>query len=107
MKKTLEQVALEYNELHNYGDDEENLRESIIECLSKGVVSERTESEHRWYDRRIEVHKFIIDGEERFFEVEAFHTTGDACIRDMDVIFQKVAEYKEVFPTEVTMVVYK
>ena len=105
--KTLEQAVTEYNDKHGYSNDPDSQYETFIECLSVGIVQEETESEHRWYDIRSEVHKVTIDSVVRFFSTFSYHITGDNCARDMGLEMPTLDDVYEVFPEVVTMTVYK
>ena len=106
--KTLLEHTVDYADKQGYStDDQEDLHETFIECLSEGVVQSDTESEHRWYDVRSYVHKVTIDNEERYFKTFGYHITGDNCASDMDLDMPKLSDVEEVFPREVVKIVYE
>ncbi len=105
--KSLKQYVEEYSIEKGYSLEDEFLYETFIECLSKGVVQEETESEHRWYDVRSVVHKVTIDNVERFFQTYDYHITGDNCASDMDLDMPTLDSVEEVFPEEITTTIYR
>ncbi|AGN30251.2 hypothetical protein VPFG_00252 [Vibrio phage nt-1] len=107
MSQALTDLAIKFNEAHNYSTEPNELYETFIECLSKRIVQEETESEHRWYDIRSVVHAVDIDGTERYFETFDYHITGDNSARDMDLDMPTLEDVVEVHPHQVTMTVYK
>ena len=107
-KKTLKEFVVEYNKKYGYDSDcPVSLYESFIECLSKNVVQEETESEHRWYDVRSVVHEVHIDQEIRYFSTFDYHITGDNSARDMDLDMPTLDDVYEVFPKSITRTVYE
>ncbi len=105
--KSLKQYVEEYSIEKGYSLEDEFLYETFVECLSKGVVQEETESEHRWYDLRSVVHKVTIDNVERFFQTHDYHITGDNCAEDMDLDMPTLDSVEEVFPEEITTTIYR
>lgn len=105
--KSLKQSVEEFNIKEGYPLDDQELYDTFIECLSKGVVQEETESEHRWYDVRSIVHKVTIEGYERFFQTYDYHITGDNCASDMDLDMPTLDSVEEVFPEEITITIYR
>lgn len=85
----------------------EDDHEYFVEGLSEGIVQEETESEHRWYDVRTQVHKMTINGEERFFKTFCYHITGDNCAADMDLDMPTIDSVTEVFPKTITKTIYQ
>ena len=107
-KVSLKQYIEDLNKKEGYLDssaDEDY--EHFIECLSECVAQEETESEHRWYDVRKQVHKVTIYGEERFFETFYYHITGDNCARDMGLDLPNIDYVTEVFPKTITKTIYQ
>ncbi len=105
--KSLKQYAEEFNIKEGYSLDDQELYDTFIEGLSKGVVQEETESEHRWYDVRSVVHKVTIDNVERFFQTYDYHITGDNCASDMGLDMPTLDSVVEVFPEEITTTIYR
>jgi len=106
-KRSLEEVIKDYNKKHGYENDPEGDFEVFVECLSKGIVSEETSSEHRWYDVRDVVHKVEIDGENRFFSTFDYHITGDNSASDMDLDLPTIKDVVEVFPVKKEVTIYE
>lgn len=107
MSRTLKEFIDEINKKEGYESSPEGDHECLVEYLSKGIVQEETESEHRWYDVRSVVHKVVIDGEERFFETFDYHITGDSSASDMDLELPTIDDVSEVFPQSITKTIYK
>lgn len=106
-KRSLEEVIKVYNKKHGYENDPEGDFEVFVECLSKGIVSEETSSEHRWYDVRDVVHEVEIDGENRFFSTFDYHITGDNSASDMGLDLPTIKDVVEVFPVKKEVTVYE
>ncbi len=104
---TLYDVVKAYNDEHGYSNEPDSMYETFIECISKRIVQEENESEHRWYDIRSVVHAVDIDGTERYFQTFDYHITGDNCASDMDLDMPTLDDVTEVHPHQVTMTVYK
>ncbi|UOL51324.1 hypothetical protein [Vibrio phage XZ1] len=107
MSQALYDAVKAYNDEHGYSNEPDSMYETFVECLSKRVVQEETDSEHRWYDVRSVVHAVDIDGVERYFQTFDYHITGDNCASDMDLDMATLDDVAEVHPHQVTMTVYK
>lgn len=106
-KRSLEEVIKDYNKKHGYENDPEGGFEVFTECLSKGIVSEETTSEHRWYDIRKVIHEVEIDGEHRFFSTFDYHITGDNSATDMDLTLPTIEGVVEVYPVKKEVTIYE
>ena len=105
---SLKQYIEDLNKEDGYLDiSPEGDHEHFVEGLSEGIVQEETESEHRWYDVRTQVHKVTICGKERFFKTFAYHITGDNCAEDMDLEMPNIHSVTEVFPKTITKTIYQ
>lgn len=105
---SLKQYVQDLNRAEGYFESNpEDDHEYFVEGLSEGIVQEETESEHRWYDVRTQVHKVTINGEERFFKTFCYHITGDNCAADMDLDMPDIDSVTEVFPKTITKTIYQ
>lgn len=107
-KISLKQYIEDLSKADGYLDSSpEEDHELFVEYLSEGIVQEETESEHRWYDVRKQIHKVTIYDEERFFETFDYHITGDNCARYMDLDLPNIDSVTEVFPKTITKTIYQ
>lgn len=106
-KRTLKEFIHDYNVAEGYEDSPSEDYEYFSECLSECIVQQQTTSEHRWYDIREVVHKVTIDEEERYFKTFDYHITGDNSASDMGLKLPTLNNVEEVFPREITTVVYE
>ena len=106
--KTLLSHVIAHAEEYGYStDDEGDLYETFIECLSEDIVQDTVSSRHRWYDIHDYVHKVTIDNMTRYFRTEGYYMTEDSCAEDMDLEMPKLSDVVEVYPREVVQVIYE
>lgn len=70
------------------------------------VVYEGKVNTHRWYTTWSEVREVEIDGVKRYFKWYQINVTGDADRDDYGFEIPDLDEIPEVFPKEVTSIVY-
>ena len=105
MNKTLKQFITEYNTDKGWSVDQEGLYETFEECFQ--VVAKTWEDKHRWYTRKGVVRKVVIGSVERFFEDEIwFCHNEDSSAEDCGWECPDLDDIVEVFPKEVTTIVY-
>jgi hypothetical protein len=104
-KKTLKEHLMLVNEITDPSDID-----SLWECFVWGEgkqVWEGDYDEHRWYINSQVVMKFVIDGEERFFEYTNCNTKEEESTAE-DCGWEKpdLDDLCEVYPKEVTTTIY-
>ena len=103
--KTLRELLVEYNTKKGYGLEEDTLMESLLDDFEVMEVGEH--DRHRWYSTFEKVIKLEDNGVERFFKVEDIDVHGE-CADKYDCGWEdNVDNAWEVFPKEVTTIVYE
>jgi len=97
---TLRQIL----ESHNKYITEDSLEETLRECFP--IVWEGDDEEYRWRIEYSIVCKIVDGGVDRYFKYTSCKGTNDNSWEDAGYTFEGIDSVVEVYPREVTTVVY-
>jgi len=101
-KETLKELLIKYNTEHGYGTEEKDLYKTFCESF-KTVWKDPNLDVHRWYN----IQDQVVQIGNRFFMHYVYIITGDMCAADMDLYMPEIDDIDEVFPKEITTIVYE
>jgi hypothetical protein len=103
--KTLRELLVQESIANGWDyDEEEMLEETLRECFP--AVWTGDEDQRRWRIEFQVVCKIVDDGFERFFKYSACKGTGENSWEDAGYTFEGIDKVTEVFPKEVTTIIY-
>lgn len=104
MKKTLRELLTEYALQEDYDVDDDTLEELLREEFH--VVWQGNEDQRRWRINYDVVCKIMDGNQERFFKYTACKGTNDNSWEDAGYTFEGIDNVIEVYPKEVTTIIY-